>query len=127
MEARSARSVSGTFRPRTEGRHEPRRARVLDGLFRPAHDPTEEQTEGRAGTAECRPFIARRLSAPSGYRPCGRSFTQQACGHCGGRPPRTVLQAGHGLGPQAFKYAAHGLPIAPRDLDGREQVRRGFR
>ena len=124
MEARSARSVSGTFRPRTEGRHEPRRAHVLDGLFRPAHDPTEEQAEGRAETAECRPIIVRRLSAPSGYGQAGRSFNQQACGH---RAPHTVLEAGHGLGPLALEFAAHRLPVSPCVFDGREQVLCCFR
>jgi len=41
--------------------------------------------------------------------------------------PRTAFQAGHGLGPHALEFAAHGFPVSPCVLDGREQVRRGFR
>ena len=81
MEAGSARSVGGAFRPRTEGRDEPRRTHVLDGLFRPAHERPKEQARGRNETTECLGCVVRRLSPPSGCGHRGPPPNQQACGH----------------------------------------------
>jgi len=84
MKALSTHSMGGTFRPRTEGRHEPRRSHVLNELFRPAHDRPEQQSRGRKETTERLRFVVRLLSAPSGRGHCGPSLNQQACGHRGG-------------------------------------------
>ena len=62
VEALSAGSVGGAFRPGTEGWIEPRRTHALDGQLRPAHGEPGEQARGRTKATGTRRFAVRRLS-----------------------------------------------------------------